>query len=205
MTYTRTWNTAYENTPAGPDQLSQGDDRIRDFKVDVRQRMDSIVKNWQADPVELNDAVTGVQQNKQLYIPGIAFRPDSNVNGVVSIYGELYFINQSTDYNAYAAVILPTTAVVKSLGAVWVMSVPGGAHNVSFGYQAWSTTEAFTQVATINATATSVVSAAVSHTIAPDRLYFIRAFWPDISYNSFSNRLLGVRLLYDVLNAQALR
>jgi hypothetical protein len=39
MGYTRVWNAAYEATPAGSDPVGQGDDRIRDLKVDIRERM----------------------------------------------------------------------------------------------------------------------------------------------------------------------
>jgi hypothetical protein len=35
---TRTWDAAYEAIPAGSEQISLGDDRIRNLKVDVRER-----------------------------------------------------------------------------------------------------------------------------------------------------------------------
>lgn len=36
---TRTWDSSYESSPAGTDPKSQGDDRIRDLKLDIRERM----------------------------------------------------------------------------------------------------------------------------------------------------------------------
>ena len=39
MAYTQTWNAAFEATPAAGDNISEGDDRIRELKVDIRERM----------------------------------------------------------------------------------------------------------------------------------------------------------------------
>jgi hypothetical protein len=38
MAYTRTWDAAYEAYPAATDLVSEGDDRIRNFKTDTRER-----------------------------------------------------------------------------------------------------------------------------------------------------------------------
>ena len=40
MAYTRTWNAAYEESPAGSDLLSTVDNRIKDNKTDIRERME---------------------------------------------------------------------------------------------------------------------------------------------------------------------
>lgn len=39
MPYTRTWNAAYEASPAAGDLVSEGDDKIRNLKTDVRERL----------------------------------------------------------------------------------------------------------------------------------------------------------------------
>ena len=39
MAFTRTWNATYEAAPAGSTDVSAGDDRIRDFKLDIRERL----------------------------------------------------------------------------------------------------------------------------------------------------------------------
>jgi hypothetical protein len=39
MAYTRTWNAAYEADPADGDNLGEGANRIRDMRVDVRERL----------------------------------------------------------------------------------------------------------------------------------------------------------------------
>ena len=39
MAFTRTWNAAYEASPDGTDDVSTADNRIRDFKLDIRERL----------------------------------------------------------------------------------------------------------------------------------------------------------------------
>lgn len=40
MAHTRTWNAAYEGTPPNNQNASQGAQRIRELKVDIRERLD---------------------------------------------------------------------------------------------------------------------------------------------------------------------
>jgi hypothetical protein len=40
MAHTRTWDAAYELTPPNPQSVSQGAQRIRELKVDIRERLD---------------------------------------------------------------------------------------------------------------------------------------------------------------------
>lgn len=50
MAYTNAWD---ETQPLGTAAANTLDDIIRQLKLDVRQRMESIVENWSADPVKL--------------------------------------------------------------------------------------------------------------------------------------------------------
>lgn len=57
MAYTRSWN---DGTPAGSRAANQIDDAIREFKVDLHERMDSaLVTDWSTDPVVVKDSVLG--------------------------------------------------------------------------------------------------------------------------------------------------
>ena len=40
MAFRVTWDTAYEAIPAGTESVSLGDDRIREFKIDTRERLE---------------------------------------------------------------------------------------------------------------------------------------------------------------------
>lgn len=48
MAFTRTWDTAYEATPANTDDISNDAERLRDTKVDVRERMEQD-HSWAGD------------------------------------------------------------------------------------------------------------------------------------------------------------
>jgi hypothetical protein len=65
MPYTRTWNDA---TPAGTRAANQIDSAIQEFKVDVHERMDSLVVDWTDDPVVLKDENRGTVAEKYLII-----------------------------------------------------------------------------------------------------------------------------------------
>lgn len=57
MPYTRGWN---DGTPAGARAANQIDDAIREFKVDLHERMDStFAVDWTADPVVAKDTILG--------------------------------------------------------------------------------------------------------------------------------------------------
>lgn len=63
MPYTRVWSDA---TPAGSRAANEIDDAIREFKVDVRERMNSFIVDWLADPVVLQAAFGGAKTGKRL-------------------------------------------------------------------------------------------------------------------------------------------
>lgn len=51
MPYTRPWS---DSTPPGSRNANEIDDAIREFKVDVHERMDDIVVDWTSDPIVLD-------------------------------------------------------------------------------------------------------------------------------------------------------
>ncbi len=52
MSYTRTWNAAYEASPADGDNVSEGAERMRDAKTDVRERF---ARDHYMDPAGVDD------------------------------------------------------------------------------------------------------------------------------------------------------
>ena len=52
MAYTDTWNSTFEGIPADSENISQGADRIRDFKLAIRERMQ---KDHYFDPAGTDD------------------------------------------------------------------------------------------------------------------------------------------------------
>lgn len=58
----RTWNATFEAEPAGGDQGSIIDNKIRETRSEIRKRMDTLVSNWATDPdtptdLDLEDGV----------------------------------------------------------------------------------------------------------------------------------------------------
>jgi hypothetical protein len=54
MTYTREWD---ESKPLGSEAAKNIDDILRAFKVDIRERMNSFIDDWTADPVVLQSGL----------------------------------------------------------------------------------------------------------------------------------------------------
>lgn len=77
MAYTRGWS---DGTPAGSRAANQIDDAIREFKVDLHERMNTLCVDWAVDPVVLKDENKGAA-TKKLIIHGTAFQMESNDNG----------------------------------------------------------------------------------------------------------------------------
>src|SRR3990167_9493371 len=55
MAYTVAWD---ETSPAGTDQISLGDDKIREFKVQLRERLNVIFTDFTVDPVVFNPNIS---------------------------------------------------------------------------------------------------------------------------------------------------
>lgn len=85
MAYTRGWS---DGTPAGSRAANQIDDAIREFKVDLHERMDStFAVDWTADPVVARDEIKGAA-TKTCIIHGTAFTMETSDNGSYNDTGE---------------------------------------------------------------------------------------------------------------------
>jgi len=75
MAFSRDWNATYEETPGGSEAKSLGDDRIRNFKTDVRERFD--VDHYM--PVDGTQADHG-QHRKILFREPLTSNPTVNAD-----------------------------------------------------------------------------------------------------------------------------
>lgn len=218
MPYTRTWDVAYESTPAGGDQRSIVDDRIRELKLDTRERMDSLVTSWGADPVVAKPEITGAMVGKELAIAGSGFvymfGSSGNGNTFFTSDGVGIYIGGTGTHYLYHSLTIPATAVLTSLSGTFVarnsnfvgttaMVVqriqipPTGTPDVS------STVIVSLSNLTIAATTTVTRSVSVNHVIAANYLYALIVILG--TGNSGSPSFFGAKLLYDIPNALALR
>lgn len=77
MAYTDTW-VNLENI-AGATPANQIDDKFRARGLGIKERMNEIFVDWEADPVVLKDSVLGKVTGKTLVIPHTLFRERSSV------------------------------------------------------------------------------------------------------------------------------
>lgn len=114
MAYTRQWDSAYENTPSGADQRSTVDDRIRDLKKDVRERMDTIC-NWLIqDPISVKPEFSGIMNGKVLMMHAGGFN-GSGDDALISSNGSIYSGVGSSGLLLIAPLWLPATAEVTNI------------------------------------------------------------------------------------------
>lgn len=104
MAYTRDWDTEVLNTPPGTRDSDEIDDAIREFKVDLDERLRDMVWDLADDPV-------------QVKVPGINVDGSQNIK-VPAVDGRL-MLNLQFDAASY---IVKPTAV--SQGGNWIASIP---------------------------------------------------------------------------------
>ena len=72
MAYTNPWSDVI---PAGTAQASTIDDQIRRLRLDVRERMDTVLavgKKWTDDPIAIDTTSLGAVTGRKIFIPGLA-------------------------------------------------------------------------------------------------------------------------------------
>lgn len=74
MSYTNPWSDAI---PLGSSLASTIDDSIRQLRLDIHDRMNSIVTDWTADPIVLQPQSGGPINGKNIFIHHSAFTPAS--------------------------------------------------------------------------------------------------------------------------------
>jgi len=171
MPYTRSWNEA---TPAGTRAANQIDDAIREFKVDLRERMNStLVNDWTVDPVVAKSAISGLVNGKYLLFgPHILTnRQDEHDTS----HQEEYFQFDGTEASQ-GSLIFPLGITIVEF-AVLVNKVSGVNMTIEF-YRTSFTTGVKTSIHTLTHSAVGITqstSPALADVPDLDRMYHIRA------------------------------
>lgn len=121
MAYTNVWS---DTIPLGTDLASTIDDSIRQLRLDIHDRMDSIVNDWTADPVTLQSGIVTDTIQKNLFIHHSAFAQDDPRSTVTRIAEKLTVVPFATSVLMWAPVILPVGAVIT--GVVFNMTQGAG-------------------------------------------------------------------------------
>jgi len=109
MTYTNAWS---DTIPLGTDLANTIDDSIRQLRLDIHDRMNSIVQDWTADPIVLADAALGTL-TKNIFIHHSAFQPDDPAHETITRTAEKLIVSPFTSSATFwAPVSLPIGAVI---------------------------------------------------------------------------------------------
>jgi hypothetical protein len=198
MAYTNVWTIV---SPTGSTPAKQIDEEFRKFRLDVQERMNSIVTDWTADPVVPSSSFGGPATGKGIYIQSSSFvQGGSDPTGVTYSFGKLT-TTQNRNYDFYAAITLPAGAKVRGYTA---QVIPGaGPITVRFGNTVLGPSEpVFTTVDSNTATGTNIVlvsnAAAMNHSLNSAMQYMI---WISTQSSALSpSSIYGVQVVYDIDN-----
>lgn len=114
MPYTRTWD---ETQPLGSADPGTIDDIFRALKVDIRERMDSILDpahNWEGsgDPIQINFGTIGAATGAKIYIPGLRCQAAHQSDDVFYDYNNGNFHTNGASLTASCPIKIPKGMVV---------------------------------------------------------------------------------------------
>jgi hypothetical protein len=123
--------------PAGSSQLSAGDDSVRTLKLDIKERLETLVVDFDDDPLEILPGViaglTPPHVGRKKIIPFSSFiygRSDE-----VNIYNSNVAQSDDTGRSFFASVDLPHGSIIKEVEVIWNRAV-----NVSLQLEVFSVT-----------------------------------------------------------------
>lgn len=196
MAYTRSWNNT---TPAGTRAAKEIDDAIREAKVDIYDRILSLLDTANGatiddDPLVLKGSLSGKVTDKQLLIsPHILHgqRDDDDIDHIT----QYVQADDNASFDLYGQVVIPVGYVIKLFEA-WID--PNGASSVKCSLNAINVTSGgITNLTGDLARATAgigvLTSAALNYTVQSTDVFSIRTFHG----GSGRYRVYGFRITYD--------
>jgi hypothetical protein len=194
MAYTNEWSDA---SPTGDTPAKQIDDEFRKLRVDIRERMNTLVTDFTADPIELKAESGGAVTDKTMLVPSWAFKSDNDLTHTST------GVSVGVDSDLYAPVILPIGATVKAFQA---MVIPGlGTMTVRLGYidhglaaPTFITVDSNTSVGSSSIKLISNSDSELAHVVATDRHYLL---WITTDSSTIApSKIFGVKITYDIDN-----
>lgn len=200
MAYTRVW---VNNTPPGAQAANTADDEIRNLRVDVEERMSTIVTGWStgapSDPIVAKPEILGnATKNRffhhSIFTPDSYFEISSNLNSITrtSLYAQ----------NNLAGTVTLTGTIDIPIGATitdtqFLVNRNGGSNiTCRLLYNNFSTTPATTVVGSAvtaaNGITNIVLSSGLPHVVATTRIYFA-----DVALLT-NSRLYGMLVQYSI-------
>lgn len=196
MAYTNTWSNL---SPTGSTPAKQIDDEFRKLRVDIQERMETFITDWETDPVVLKPESGGPVEGKSIHVPGWAFVSDNDITRIST--GILIDV----DSDLYAPVILPIGVTVRSFQA---MVIPGnGIMTVRLGYinhgvsaPVFTTVDSNTHTGSSSLVLIDNSDANLAHVTDINRHYLL---WitTDSAIGAVS-KICGVQIVYDIDNVK---
>lgn len=132
MTYTRNWDPA--DPPGATTPAKQIDDRMRNLREDVYQRLISLLATGAAgidiDPLALLDKYSGKQVDRQLIFPAGPLLPD-NATVVTYVSTETRYSDVNNTPITYRDFFIPIGYTIKSVECWGRVSSTGGGGKIS--------------------------------------------------------------------------
>lgn len=145
MPYTNPW---VDNIPSGSAQASTIDDQLRQLRLDIHERMDTILdtgKKWGDDPIGLPD-ITGTVVDRHVYINPFSIQPVNQSDNVRYEWGgHGIFKSQGSDLVTVCPVVLPLGVTITRVEFVSKVEI-NFTLTVKMYKRAWGITDTVTQI-----------------------------------------------------------
>lgn len=201
MAYTRVW---VNNTPPGAQAANTADDELRNLRVDVEERMTTLVTGWNtatpSDPIVAKPEILGNVNNKAQNLHHSSFEPslyfDISANSNSVIRTDLYVESVSGPPTLYAPLIVPVGCTITTVS--FAINRNGGSNiTASFVYNDFSAAPGTTVIGSVSTTANGIqiinIGAGLPHVVTGNRFYYLKV----VMLSSISSRLYGAQVLYN--------
>jgi hypothetical protein len=178
MSYTNTWSTT---RPLGSAQAATADDEIRTLRLDITERMNSIVTDWAADPVVMRPDALSRLVTRSICLHGSAFVSTEDDDDV-TWFDQYVQSDNSGDRIMKAAIPVPSGVTIIGATFLWSKQTLNGVVGQLIK-ESFDTTHATTVVGSVTNTANGVQESSigtVSELVATDGMYFFKVSPADL-------------------------
>lgn len=191
MPYTNAWVT---NHPPGGSPAKDLDAHIQRLRLDLDERLATLLVSTTADPIDLKPALKGTKTGKVLVIP------HSHLVGVYTYLTDGTAEVQSSSGPAYLPISLPPGVTIKEIqfrvdrGTASNIAITTRRRSlISAVAEATIATDIVTTTAGLHTVTTLTADPALAHVVDANFQYFIRLDWG----GGISGYFHGVRIIYD--------
>lgn len=120
MAYTNPWS---DTDPPGSQNANTIDDELRQLRLDIHERMDDIVDDWEDDPVVVTSGGAILSSQRSVYTDASA--GGSKGSSLVSIKAHMFMAFTGTTSSSSAAVSINMNEISTLTGKTWNIATNG--------------------------------------------------------------------------------